>query len=418
MLSRAIGEFNARAEELPGLALAWSPDGRYLAVPLFQPKIALGVIRADNGRVLKVIDDAYLPSWSPDGSRLAFVQGGDTETLGYIDHHFGPPRHLVDIGQASQPAVWARDGRSLAIVARRTVANRRAATSQQADLLRVFIEGGKLELITTLYNDPGGGHDRTYSGSSFSIDREGHALFHASDVDGMPSAITEFHPRTGETVDRFHPIDPSVRIGALAVSPNGKTLAFRIGAQGELSSPAFVDLETKQVTPLVPDESARAEWVATLIQTARALLRAHLPAVDANDRPVERPTLLPIPGELESTSEAAIRLRHLARIGRSLCDRPGPPSRRRRADLRARWPRHASSSTIFATTTPSALSALEPLESGATHGRAAASMARAPGPDLPRPQGERPGSSGRSSSSGRSRRGMVVGSRRPRSVRR
>jgi hypothetical protein len=33
--------------------------------------------------------------------------------------------------------------------------------------------------------------------------------------------------------------------------------------------------------------------------------------------------LLPVPGELPTTNETSIRLRHLGRIGRSLCERPG-----------------------------------------------------------------------------------------------
>ena len=120
VLERVANEFHARAGDLPGLALAWSPDGRYLAVPLFQLTLSLGIIRADNGRLLKSIDNAYLPAWSPDGTKLAFVQGGDVESLQYIDQSFGPPRKLADIGQTSQAPVWYRDSRSVAVLARKT----------------------------------------------------------------------------------------------------------------------------------------------------------------------------------------------------------------------------------------------------------------------------------------------------------
>ena len=91
VLARPVDEFHARATDLPGLGLAWSPDGRFLAVPLFQQTLSLGIIRADNGRLHKVIEDAYLPAWSPDGTKLAFVQGSDAESLHYIDRDFGAP---------------------------------------------------------------------------------------------------------------------------------------------------------------------------------------------------------------------------------------------------------------------------------------------------------------------------------------
>src|SRR5262249_380054 len=101
VLARPVNEFHARAADLPGLSLALSPARGYLAGPLPLQTLALGIVRADNGRVLKIIDDAYFPAWSPDGTKLAFVQGhgNGAESLHYVDHNFGPSRHLLDIGQ-------------------------------------------------------------------------------------------------------------------------------------------------------------------------------------------------------------------------------------------------------------------------------------------------------------------------------
>lgn len=331
IFSRPLDEFNSRAAGLPGLALAWSPDGRYLAIPLFQQTLTLGIIRADNGRVLKEIKDAYLPSWSPDGTKLAFVQGSEAETLQVIDQNFGPPRHLADIGQSSQAPAWARDSRSLAIVARRTstTPRREVLPSHQTELLRVHVESRKRDVITGLHSEPGD-RDAAYRGTSFAIDREGDELFHVSDVEGKPNVIVRFHPRTRETLETFHPIDHAIRIGALAVSPGGKSLAFRVGPPGDFSTPAIVELDAnrRRVTPLVPDDAARIEWVSTLIHNACDLLRANLPASDAQDKPIVRPNLLPVPGELPANSEIATRLRRLGRIGRPLCQRPedAPPA--------------------------------------------------------------------------------------------
>ncbi len=327
LLARPVDEFHARATDLPGLALAWSPDGRYLAVPVVQQTLSLGIIRADNGRLLKVIEDAYLPAWSPDGTKLAFVQGSDTESLHYIDQNFGPPRHLADIGQTSQAPVWYRDSRSVAVLARRTTQFRRREPAATIELLRVHIESGRIDLVNNLLSEPAD-REKASNGSSFSLDRDGDELYYVSDVEGQLTEITCFRPRTGETAEKFHPIDPMVRLGALALSPSGKTLALRVGSPGDLSPPAILDRETKELTPLVPDDAARVEWLATLVRTAQLLLRAHLPATDAHNVPIDRPTLLPVLGELPINHEAGARLRRLGKIGRPLCDRPAdaPPA--------------------------------------------------------------------------------------------
>src|SRR4051794_14164690 len=66
LFGRPYSELDSKAGDLPALAPSWSPDGRYLAVPLFQQTLGLAIVRADNGRILKVINDAYWPAWSPD----------------------------------------------------------------------------------------------------------------------------------------------------------------------------------------------------------------------------------------------------------------------------------------------------------------------------------------------------------------
>src|SRR5262249_34452639 len=159
---------------------------------------------------------------------------------------------------------------------------RRVPPSQAIDLLRAHIASGRIDIVATLLNEPPD-RDKVYNGSSFSFDREGNELCHEREVHGHLTEHTRYRRRTGETTDKFHPIDPLIRIGALALSPSGKALAFRVGSMGELSTPAILDRESKQLTPLVPDDAARVEWLATLIRTAQALLRAHLPATDAQN---------------------------------------------------------------------------------------------------------------------------------------
>jgi Tol biopolymer transport system component len=68
--------------------LAWSPDGKLLAFhsrrgPLgpngLSPRVqAIYVVHSDGSGLRRINADGHDPSWSPDGSRIAFIRGGDT----------------------------------------------------------------------------------------------------------------------------------------------------------------------------------------------------------------------------------------------------------------------------------------------------------------------------------------------------
>lgn len=193
-------------------------------------------------------------------------------------------------------------------------------------LFRVPIDGGRPELVSKAGD--AGDAEKACRGASFSFDPDRDNLFYTDDVDGEPSIVTWFRLRTKETYKRDNPIEFSVRVGSLAISPSGKTLAFRAGMLGDFPPPGLWDLESNRFTPIVPDVSARVEWVATVIAGAKQLLRTYLPAaVGPKGQPVERASLLPIPGEVPHNNELAVRLRRLGRLGRPICDRPAdaPP---------------------------------------------------------------------------------------------
>ena len=59
-----------------------------------------------------------------------------------------------------------------------------------------------------------------------------------------------------------------------------------------------------------------------LINSARRLLLAGVPQPALKGRSVDRPTILPVPGEIAPNQDVVFRLRRIARFGRPLCDRP------------------------------------------------------------------------------------------------
>lgn len=332
--SRPLPEVRSGLDRLPGQAIAWSPDGRYLAIPQFRPQ-GVAIIRADNGRQVNAINDAFLPSWSPDGARLAFFIRGTSDSLQCIDSILGQPRLLAEIGQAGQAPAWSRDGSTLLVVARRPVPRAAEPPGEQAELLRVRVDPGQAETLQVLTSEATMGHDRSVEGVSIAFDREGENVFCATVVEGQPNQIAWYRPRDNLNVvfKKFWIVDHSAPMGSLSLAPDGKTLAARSGPVGRLSYPALCDLESEGLKSrlIAPDDGARVEWIVTLVGSARSIL-ADLPAPtfvpSAVPSPrVERPTLLPILGEFEPNSEAISRLRRIGKLGRPLCDRPsGSPA--------------------------------------------------------------------------------------------
>jgi|SRR5579864_1457946 len=313
------------AARLHALTILWSPAGRQLAVPTFQPR-GLAILRADNGRLLEKLENAYFPAWSPDGGKIAFYIGGEGGGLYVVDSNFGPPRlYLADIGQQTQAPVWSRDGQTVLVVRRRSLKAKADPDADQAELIRVRIDGGPVEKVYPPSDNPGGS-EGTLSGVSFAVDHDGEELFYAPTVSGRETIITWYRFRERETRKPFNPFDVTVPMGALAVSPKGKWLALRVGPLDAASPPALCDPDTEKLVPLVPDDATRLEWLATIVSTAKGILRLQFPGPVVEGQTIERATLLPEPGEIASQQQAYFRLRRLARIGRPLCDRPAADS--------------------------------------------------------------------------------------------
>jgi WD40-like Beta Propeller Repeat len=325
--SRPLGILGSDASRLPGQAIAWSPDGRYLAIPQLNP-LGLAILRADNGRQVNTINDGFLPSWSPDGARLSFYMRGTGDTLNCIDSPTGQPRLLAEVGQAGQAPAWSRDGLTLVVAARKSVPRGVEPAGDQVEMLRVRVDTGQSETIRALSNDAVLSRNRAIEGVSIAFDLDGENLFFSTVVEGIPHQITWYHPRENVIYKKFSIVDYTAPMGSLSLSPDDRTLAARIGSIDRLSPPALCDLESPDLRSrlIAPDDSSRVEWIATLVRTARGILGALPTASAAPNAPtsssLERISLLPVVGEFESNSEQTHRLRRIGRLGRPLCDRP------------------------------------------------------------------------------------------------
>lgn len=334
VLSQPLPAAGVEAGRLTSQAIAWSADGRYLAIPQLEP-MGLLILRADNGRILNFIADACLPAWSPSGGRLAFLVRTGSHSLQYLESPTGQPHHLVDVGPSTQAPLWTRDGMSLFAMAHRTGSTRLPDVGEPQELLRVQLRGENFTVEPVLRPISAAlvpNRERQVEGVSVAVDRDAENVFCSAIVSGEPHQITWFHPRENAVQKRFPLVDQTVPMGSLAITPVGKMLAARTATSDHLAYPVLCNLELPDLrTRLVaPDDDARLEWIASLTQVARAML-AKLPAPTTKassgmSRPAKRPTILPISADHAADPELEFRLRQIGQLGRPLCDRP--PGRR------------------------------------------------------------------------------------------
>jgi Tol biopolymer transport system component len=126
-LAETAGEFRTELS-----SLAWSPDGRWLAVShreLADLANGLFLVSTQSGEIRRLTAVArgfygdYTPVFSPDGRSLAFVRlSGWTSGAIYLlplSGDFsatGEPRRLTTDGRLVRGPVWTRDGRHIAYV--------------------------------------------------------------------------------------------------------------------------------------------------------------------------------------------------------------------------------------------------------------------------------------------------------------
>jgi Tol biopolymer transport system component len=312
---------------IPRAGCAWSPDGAYLAISRPGRRPSVVIVRVDSKKQVHTLEHAILPAWSPDGRACAYIHSEDDyNTLAVVQRdgpNFAASRQLVATGRFTAPVYWSADGRSVYVILEKS-----RARSHEPELARVFAESGDVVRIPALASD------RLRStapvrGLVLDLDRDGDRFFYSVDLEGRDTDVvwSALRERLPVTFKRFHPLDYSQRVAAIAGSPDGRLLAIRLATADGFTPPVVIDPETEQTTLIVPDDAARREWLCELAATAARLLRVGLPPAHVDGAPCVRPTLLPLPDEMSMREGVGHRVSRLARHATGLLERS--PGRKR-----------------------------------------------------------------------------------------
>lgn len=334
VLQRAVGSAAPGRLGLGhGDVLAWSPDGRRLAAPSLEA-VGLQVLDAQQGDVLAEWADAHSPSWSPDGQRLAFFREGDRPGLWLWEGAGMPARRLAEsIACDRMPApVWDRQGQSVWHAVAAGLASRPAHPPQpaargsqwQLRLIRTSVATGQAEAVLTLPH-PRLNRLDDLQAVALALDPAGVELFSSVSVAGEPTVITWSRIASGETLKRFHPVHESIPIRALRLAPAAAEhrLLIELGNDDRPIPPLLCNPTDETCLPLVPDEAGQAVWSQLLLEAMEDASSASPPG-DGSAPRSGRPTRLPLPGEFESEHPTLLRLRRLARLGRTSGAHPEP----------------------------------------------------------------------------------------------
>ena len=249
----------------PQLAVAWSPDGRYLAIsrPGSEPSIL--IMGTDSGKVLATLEQAAQPVWSPDGSQCAFIRiKNDSINLCLVERHgqtFGPSRQFIVTGSVRSTPGWSNDSRSIFVVTEKST-NR----SRELVLDRLSTRNGDSARVLNLVSEPG---LRTGSilGVAIDFDRDGERCFFSVNIDGRENDLGLGILRDQHIPKRFHPDRSKFANRCNGALPR-TTITSPSDSEppGSLSPPAFVrSADSTRPARSSPDETSRRQWLNVLI---------------------------------------------------------------------------------------------------------------------------------------------------------
>jgi CubicO group peptidase (beta-lactamase class C family) len=217
-----------------GLPWSWSPDGSRVAIGLSERDLNGEIYTVERGgaglaRLTRDLAFDNLPSWSPDGSTLAFTRGRPATTDLYLVEAGGSDAvQLTDFDGFESAPTWSPDGSRIAFVWGHSDA-------------RGYGESGPLWAIDSDGSDPALLLDRGVGYPTWSPDGRSIAL----EVRGDETGIGVLDLATGSLAVLRQGFAPRW-------SPDGRRLVF-VGESGESTDIFAMDADGRNVVQLTVD---------------------------------------------------------------------------------------------------------------------------------------------------------------------
>lgn len=282
---------------LPFETASCSPDGTLVAIPWLMPK-GLAVIDLEKSRVVKRLQQASGPAWSPDSGSLAYfsaerpsaglaVLNASTKSKlrnaaqlmvasraalleGGSQTAVGKPMGLFD---SAQPPRWDQTGHTL-LALRSMMESPSSFEPSRVTLHRISVADGRASKV---YAAATGEVKGPPLSASFAFDPKNETVILGSVRADARMMLERFELSDSQFEAPWHPFDEAdsalpAPLGSLSLSPDGKRLAFRFG-KPELGAPVAVcNVEGDRTTPIHTDDAGDLRAAAVFVASARRTL--------------------------------------------------------------------------------------------------------------------------------------------------
>ncbi|MDQ3689913.1 MAG: hypothetical protein M3406_07770 [Chloroflexota bacterium] len=235
---------------------SWSPDGTriaYLSLDPFAGGSAIHVIDLDGGDPIELADDASVPRWSPDGTRIAFISvdlGGfsdpttSSSELRVVNADGTELETLASASPFADRPDWSPDGKRLVFTAG-------SDTDGTVDV--IDLDSGNLSTVAN-------GGSAMLTEPTWSPDGERIAFGISDSTIFSSEAAVGIVPATGGEVERIGALDNGFIAGPVW-SPDGAWLAFaRSGAMDAASDLVVRELASGEETVLASGVLSVSGW--------------------------------------------------------------------------------------------------------------------------------------------------------------